>query len=421
MSKKEISLDKLKHVLNHFNDGVFIIEEGLILYANTVFLTLIGYSEEELIGKSFVPFIAEKDRPKVIQYNQARLRGEEVPQEYEFRLLSKRGELIDIQINVGVYTDDNGVQTTIGTIKDLRESKRTMKDLARSRNDIESILNNMPDVFYRTDMLGIVTLMSPSVKSVLDYEPEEMIGKPLSDFYCSPDDREKILASLHEGQGKARQVEACLTHKDGSRRWIMTNAYIRMDSEGRPLGVEGIARDITERKEMEERLLRLSRYDDLTQVYNRRAFYSEAKKQILIGHRYQRPAAVLMLDLDYFKAINDKYGHHTGDETLKHFAKICTDKVRKSDFIGRTGGEEFAIYAPETDAKEAMQLAARIGEATRDSGLNVDGNIINYTVSIGVAILTAEVDNIDALLSQADAALYAAKKDGRNCIKLYNE
>ena len=419
LNKHELTLEKFKLLLNHFNDAVFLIEEGQFVYVNSVFADLVNYRVDEIIGQPFIPFVYEKDRDKVVRYYHARLLGESVPQEYEFRLRNAQGNAVDVSINVGIYVDEQGAKASIGTIKDLRESKRTMGDLARSRDDIQSILNHMPDVFYRTNTQGLVTLMSPSVKHILGYEPEEMFGRPLADFYCTPADREKVLEHLQKGKGKACNVEACLKHKNGNSRWILTNAYIRMDSDGNAIGVEGIARDITARKMMEEQLIRLSRYDDLTQVYNRRAFYAEAKKQIEIDRRYHRPSAVLMLDLDYFKQVNDKFGHHAGDEVLRRFAEICHQKIRKTDFIGRTGGEEFAIFAPETDLDKAMQLAERICNSTHEDSLRVDDNEINYSVSIGVTLLTKEIDNIDSLLSNADKALYKAKAAGRNCVRTY--
>jgi len=419
VSKKQLSLEKFKVLLNHYNDGVFLIEEGCFVFVNSVFASLVNCPAHEIIGQPFSSFVYPDDLDKVVHYYNARLAGEDVPQEYEFRLKNKQGEAVDILINVGVYIDEDGEKTSIGTIKDLSESKRTMRDLARSRSDIESILNNMPDVFYRTDTEGLISLMSPSVTDVLGYEPEEMLGQPLASFYCTPADREKILLELNKDQGKAFQVEACLKHKDGSSRWILTNAYIRKDFDGNAIGVEGIARDITERKAVEQRLLKFARYDDLTQIYNRRVFYTEAEKQIEIAHRYHRPAAVLMLDLDNFKQVNDRYGHHSGDEVLKHFIRICKDSVRQTDFLGRTGGEEFAVFSPETDLEDALLLAERINEHTSASSLVVDAKTIQYTVSIGVAILVKTTDNIDVLLSNADKALYEAKAAGRNCVRAY--
>lgn len=411
--------EKLSKLVDHLDDGIFVVEKGILVYASDVVLDLLGYTKEEALGEPFVIFIADRSKEKVVNNYQDRLAGLNPPKEYEFYMLSKTGEEIISRLNVGVYTDENGLQSAIGSVKDLRASKKTMHDLARSKDDIESILSNMPDVFYRTDMQGIVTLMSPSAEKVLGFKPEEMIGKPLADFYCSPSDRVNILKALAKGQGQAQMVEACLVHKDGSSRWIATNAYMRMDENGEPVGVEGIARDMTERKEMEDKLLRLSRYDDLTQVYNRRVFYSEAEKQIDIANRYHRPVAVMMLDLDHFKQVNDSYGHHTGDEVLKSFSRICEQVKRHTDVIGRTGGEEFAIIMPETELDAAVRLAERICEHTRQQVLDVDGVEIHFTVSIGVAVLLPDVQGIDELLSRADKALYQAKDNGRDQVSVF--
>jgi len=416
----ELTLKKLKTLLNHLHDGVFSIEDGLMVYANQALATLIDYPLDEILQQPFTRFVFEGDLEKVVSYYQARLQGENVPHEYEFRMRSKQGQAIDVRINVGVSVAKDGLRTSIGTLKDMREEKRTRRDLARSRHDIESILDNMPDVFYRTDMQGLITLMSPSCKEALGYAADEMIGRPLASFYCTPSERETILDALREGKGRARHVEACLIHKDGSRVWISTNAYMRLDENGQAIGVEGIARNISERKELEEKLTTFAQIDDLTQVYNRRCFYEEAEKQLALAHRYQRPVAILMLDLDRFKLVNDTYGHRAGDEVLKHFTQICRDNVRETDIIGRTGGEEFAVLLPETALDAAFLLAERIRSHVKSSSLNLNQSILDYSVSIGVAVKDAEKMPVEKLLSQADKALYEAKESGRNRIRVYD-
>jgi len=415
----ELTLEKLKTLLDHLHDGVFSIENGLVVYANQALATLIECPLDEILQQSFSRFVFHEDLEKVVGYYQARLQGEDVPHEYEFRMLSKQGNAIDVRINVGVSVAKDGLRTSIGTVKDLRETKRTMRDLARSQHDIESILDNMPDVFYRTDLQGLITLMSPSCEEVLGYAADEMIGRPLASFYCTPSEREKILNALQEGKGQARHVEACLTHKNGANVWISTNAYMRLDENGQNIGVEGIARDISARKELEEKLTTFARIDDLTQVYNRRYFYEEAEKLLMLAHRYQRPAAVLMLDLDRFKQVNDTYGHRGGDEVLKHFAQICRDTIRETDIVGRTGGEEFAILLPETERDSALLLAERIRSSVASATLKLNESILFYSVSIGVAVNNSEKAPIEELLSQADEALYAAKEAGRNRIRIH--
>jgi len=127
-----------------------------------------------------------------------------------------------------------------------------------------------------------------------------------------------------------------------------------------------------------------------------------------IAHRYHRPAAVLMIDLGHFKHVSDTFGHHAGDEALKSFSQICKEAKRHTDIVGRTGGEEFAIFLPETELEDAVQLAERICERTRNNKLEVDGDVITYTVSVGVAVL-------------ADKALYEAKDSGRDQLCIYSE
>jgi diguanylate cyclase (GGDEF)-like protein/PAS domain S-box-containing protein len=419
VTNSKLTPRKFKTLLDHLDDGVFAIEEGLLVYVNQALAALIDYPVDEILQQPFTRFVFEDDLEKVAGYYHARLQGEDVPHEYEFRMRSKQGNAIDVRINVGVSVAKDGLRTSIGTIRDLRETKRTMRDLARSQHDIESILDNMPDVFYRTDLQGLITLMSPSCEEVLGYAADEMIGRPLASFYCTPSEREKILNALQEGKGQARHVEACLTHKNGSKVWISTNAYMRLDENGQNIGVEGIARDISKRKELEDKLTTLARIDDLTQVYNRRYFYEEAEKQLVLAHRYQRPAAILMLDLDRFKQVNDTYGHRAGDEVLRHFAQICRETVRETDIIGRTGGEEFAILLPETELDSAFLLAERVRSRVKSSTLKLDASTLSYSVSIGVTVKNSEKMHIEELLSQADKALYEAKEAGRNGIRIY--
>jgi diguanylate cyclase (GGDEF)-like protein/PAS domain S-box-containing protein len=414
-----LTLRKFKTLLDHLDDGVFAIEDGLMVYANQALAALVDYSVDEILQQPFTGFVFEDDLEKVAGYYHARMQGEDVPHEYEFRMRSRQGKPIDVRVNVGVSVAKDGLRTSIGTIRDLRETKRTMRDLARSQRDIASILDNMPDVFYRTDLQGVITLMSPSCEEVLGYAADEMIGQPLASFYCKPSEREKILNALAEGKGRARHVEACLTHKNGSRVWISTNAYVRLDERGQSIGVEGIARNISERKELEDKLTTFARIDGLTETYNRRHFYEEAEKQLALAHRYQRPVAILMLDLDRFKQVNDTYGHRAGDEVLRHFAQICRETIRETDIIGRTGGEEFAILLPETELDSAFLLAERIRSSVESSALKFNKAILPYSVSIGVAVKAAEKMRIEELLSRADEALYQAKEAGRNRIRIH--
>lgn len=168
--------------------------------------------------------------------------------------------------------------------------------------------------------------------------------------------------------------------------------------------------------EANEKLYRMATIDDLTQVYNRRRFFEQATIEMARARRYGRALSVVMLDADHFKKINDRYGHMAGDTVLKCLAEICVLSIRPSDFIGRLGGEEFAVCLPETDGDAAYNVAERIRAAIAEASVDADGATISFTVSLGVAEIGAADQDVTSVLSRADEALYRAKSLGRNRI-----
>jgi diguanylate cyclase (GGDEF)-like protein len=164
-------------------------------------------------------------------------------------------------------------------------------------------------------------------------------------------------------------------------------------------------------------LARQVRTDSLTDLLNRRAFYEDAARECERCNRYGRPLALLMFDIDHFKAVNDQHGHLVGDRALAHFATVLRELARTSDTVARYGGEEFALLAPETDMESACRLAGRIRNALAGSPLEVDGAVIRMTSSIGIAEMQPD-ERLESLLARADGALYEAKASGRDRVRL---
>lgn len=161
----------------------------------------------------------------------------------------------------------------------------------------------------------------------------------------------------------------------------------------------------------------LARTDALTGLANRRAFDEAAEQEVQRALRYNTPLSLVLTDIDRFKAINDRFGHHVGDQVLQHFARILSDSVRNIDLVGRWGGEEFAILMPGTDLEEAARAAERMRLAVQDAVPPLDDRECLYTASFGVAAFRAETPTIASLLGRADAALYRAKDLGRNRVE----
>ena len=169
-----------------------------------------------------------------------------------------------------------------------------------------------------------------------------------------------------------------------------------------------------QREQHEQKLFQLATMDELTGLGNRRHFLQQADRELKRSQRYQQPMAVLMMDLDHFKNINDQYGHATGDQVISHFAGLCRQVLRTSDLTGRLGGEEFAALLPNTDSKAALAAAERLRAAVNENPLLVNGQSIHYTVSLGLSLRQDSDQHVDDLLKRADKLLYQAKNLGRN-------
>jgi diguanylate cyclase (GGDEF)-like protein/PAS domain S-box-containing protein len=401
-------------LLDRLQDGIFVVEEDKLAYVNSRLAEMLGYQVNELIGRPFIEVIAAEDKSIALQNSHARLGGEKVPEQYDIHLCTARGAVICCSVNVGLGENREGSIVTVGSVRDVTQQRRELAALQASKADLVSIFDQLPDVFYRTDMQGVLTKISPACYDLLGYREGELLGTRLSAYYTTPEERQKIVLAIIAGGGKATRVEAALRHKNGSTVWISSSAFVRHDADGQPIFIEGMARDVTERKRMEDQLVALSRTDGLTGVYSRRHFMDKSEEVINMMKRYRHPASMMIADLDHFKAVNDNYGHHAGDLALKAFTDVCRQEIRESDILGRLGGEEFGLMLPETTIQQAQILAERIRKSVEDIVIKVDSESIRLTVSIGRVKLNTDDTTLDVVMGCADRAMYQAKALGRN-------
>lgn len=402
-----ISEQNYQVLIEHLQDGIFVIEDEKFTYVNQRLSDMFGYPVDELIGRPFIDLVADESKSAVSERHRARIAGESVPELYDIHIATAQGATICCSLNVGLSESPAGHTVAVGSVRDVTQYRA-------AQTELKNILDQLPDVFYRTNMQGIITMISASCFDTIGYRQEEMLGTALSGYYYTPEDRQKIVKAITDGSGKAIQVEAALKHKNGSIIWISTNAYVRFGLDGQPSYIEGMARDISERKRMEDLLITLSRTDGMTGAYSRSYFLDKSEEVISIVKRYQRPASIMIADLDHFKTINDKYGHHAGDLALKAFTDVCRQEMRASDMLGRLGGEEFGLILPETTIEEAQILAERIRMATAALEIKLDDWTIGITVSIGLVEIRSDNASLDAVMRRADQAMYQGKAKGRN-------
>jgi diguanylate cyclase (GGDEF)-like protein len=217
-------------------------------------------------------------------------------------------------------------------------------------------------------------------------------------------------------QGKSATLQFILQGKHGVQRWVDTHAAPLFDENGNVKALVGVTRDITERVKLQKELENQARKDFLTDLPNRRYFLVLAEQELNHAQRYSKPLSILMMDIDFFKSINDRCGHKSGDLVLQKLAKVCVQLLRDVDVIGRMGGEEFAILLPETPGTFSLDVAERIRHALENVEVVVEQHSapLKFTVSIGASTLDNREVTVDKLLQEADAALYQAKNSGKN-------
>lgn len=234
-----------------------------------------------------------------------------------------------------------------------------------------------------------------------------------------PDDLEYAERSLAEvlEKGAVEDREYRIIDADGQVRWLSDKCFINRQAEpGQPVIIVGIAEDITDKKQMESELHRLATTDVLTQSSNRRHFFDCAHREFELARQQGAPLAFLLLDIDDFKVINDTYGHPEGDNVLQHIAETGRGTLRRGDVFGRIGGEEFAAVFPGCAPDMAMQVAERLQREIQRLSFSHDQQTFGITVSQGLTSLTAEDESVESLFARADAAMYEAKRQGKNRI-----
>lgn len=261
---------------------------------------------------------------------------------------------------------------------------------------------------------------------IIGYRLEELGSLSIDTWmhYAHPEDLEQstqLLQKHFSGALPYYECEARMRHKDGHWIWVLDRGKVASwTDDGKPLWMFGTHQEITERKLAEEQASHLAYFDSLTNLPNRRLLNDRLEHALRQARRNKRNLALMFLDLDNFKPVNDTWGHQVGDQLLTEVARRLTQSIRASDTVARTGGDEFIILLPEiTDASDAETVARKIIEALRTPVELHDNNRATTPPSIGIAICENGVLDGSTLLKQADQAMYAAKHAGRNCYRRY--
>lgn len=296
----------------------------------------------------------------------------------------------------------------------LTLSREQERRLAGSEENFRKLFDAAPVPMVLVDDEGAIRNCNEQAAALLHVDRDGVIGASVAEFFAEEDEW-NILFERLANDGAVDALAVRLRARNGQTPWSLLNARTLMLDDQRT-GMLTLT-DLTEQKRIEDRLRRLAARDALTDTLSRGRFFEVAREELARASRYPRPLALAMLDLDLFKSINDRYGHHAGDEVLRAIAGLMTRGLRGQDHIGRYGGEEFAVLLPETTLEAAREVLERIRQAIAEMRLAFEGKELTITVSAGVVSVESG-EPLETALARADAALYRAKGAGRNRVVL---
>ena len=397
--------------------AVLITQNGVICRANTASLVLLEADTLlDVQGRLLSDFVHTLDKLRSSDRLQQASAPEHTGQPNkpaEFRVRTAKGHLRMVLVStVGITLD--GAPALLICGMDMTHQNEIQEQLRESEHHFRRLFESMQDVYYRTDTQGVVQHVGPGVRRVLGYEPHEIEGHTAESYYPQSKDRDAFKAAIM-AHGEVSDFPGQMVRKDGTVIDISISSHALFDHNGAFAGVEGLYRDVTQRKNLERELQRLATTDVLTGMANRRSFLEVAEATFQRARESHAPLTVLMLDLDHFKTINDRFGHLEGDRVLAEFAQATKHQLRASDTVGRLGGEEFGLLLPHTLPAEGADIATRILEAIRALELtDSNGQHYGVTTSMGLGTLSPGDRSLHDLLDHADQALYLAKRRGRN-------
>jgi diguanylate cyclase (GGDEF)-like protein/PAS domain S-box-containing protein len=401
--------------------GVLVLSaSGVIVQVNPSGERIIGLSAEEMRGKSpdqlWRAYNEDGSQQKgVDRVGPVVLRSGQ-PLHVTLRIVLPNGRerwlLLDA---IPVIGPDGQALQVVASFLDITDRKQVEEALRESEARFRAVFDRAAVGIARIDLTGRIIEANPALQGMLGYSIEELTNNPLANFVHPDhlrDGRLQQLTELSEGNRHELQQELRYVHKNGDMVWCNSLASLVRGSANEPLFLIVMAEDITARKAQEIALEHRALHDGLTDLPNRTLLYDRLRQAILLSKREHQPLALLMMDLDRFKEVNDTFGHHAGDDVLRQVATRLRTELRESDTIARLGGDEFAIILPGVaDEAAAMLTAGRLLQALLQP-LTVEGEQLEIRASIGIVLFPRHAEDADTLLRRGDAAMYEAKRTG---------
>jgi diguanylate cyclase (GGDEF)-like protein/PAS domain S-box-containing protein len=345
----------------------------------------------------------------------------------EYQMITKSGEVVDVQISAIWQRDAQGRPLrTLSVIKETTEQRRLAAELTAEKERIEVTLQSIGDGVVTTDDHGLITYMNPVAETLVGHRLGDAQGRAFGQVVHMFDDV--------TGAPLSSPIEKCL---DGKRIARVTQNAVLRDRQGKEYGVQNsvapilgkngllqgavmVFQDVSEARALSQRLAYLAHHDSLTDLPNRVLFQDRVHQACQFALRHRTRFAVIFMDLDHFKHVNDSLGHAVGDELLKTVSQRLTGTLRGSDTVCRLGGDEFVMLLLDVGGPDDVAEVAK--KILREVGLPcvLEGTEVNVGISLGIAVFPSDGEDSETLMKHADAAMYRSKREGRNRYQFFS-
>ena len=411
---------RFRALVQNSSDFITVLgSDGLVEYVSPAMTRTMGYRQDELLGKAPAELIHPDDIDTLAGQFAEVLRYSGATRTVTYRGRHADGSYRQLEAIITNLLAEPAVRGIVINTRDVTERRDVLRTLAESEQRYKSLFEHNPNAVYSFDLAGTFTSANPACETVSGYRVDELVGSSFVSLIV-PEDRDRAMESFQAAAaGEAQADEIAIQHQQGHRVELhVTKMPIVVDGE--IVGVYGVAKDITERRELERQLEHRAFHDALTGLPNRALFMDRLGHALARRDRSPESVAVMFLDLDRFKIINDSLGHERGDVLLVAATGRVRRCLRAGDTLARHAGDEFTLLVEDLHSTDdAIALAERIvGEL--NVPFKIEGNEVMVTASIGIAMLESADEWPGRLLRKADVAMYRAKERGRNRYALFD-
>lgn len=394
------------------------------LYISPQIEDMLGYPRDAWLtdDELWLDVLHPEDSERMVRED-ARARGALSSLFAEYRMIARDGRVVWVSEKAAVVEDETtGTVYWQGVMVDITDRRRAEDALAASERQFRSIFDAAAIGVMTVGLDGRILEANPTLERVCDYPPGALHDRLLND-YLEPGDGSSLerFDELATGRSDRCQLEHLFRRNDQSLMWCRTVMALVRDAAGQPSHITAMLEDISDRKLVEADLVHRTLHDVLTELPNRQHFLDRLRQTRARRFSAGSGVAVVFMDMDGFKEVNDSLGHHAGDDLLLAVARRLKGAIRPTDMVARFGGDEFMVLAGEVDSEtDATQLAWRLTNSLR-APFSIAGQTVTMTASMGVAYSADPEDGAEDILRKADAAMYMAKQQGRNRVAVFGQ